>query len=98
MTFDHLYDQAKTELPRVVHLAEDRREFRMFVHGIVQAPHGVWHTLWSVKFSRGIYGVKLLPTTGRSTIWDITGRPNRYWTQVIDAIVLSMSDSILIFR
>jgi len=25
----------------VVHLAEDRREFRMFVHGIVKAPHGV---------------------------------------------------------
>ena len=25
----------------VVHLAEDRREFRMFVHGIVEAPHGV---------------------------------------------------------
>jgi len=34
-------DWAKTELPRVVHLAEDRSEFRMFVHGIVEAPHGV---------------------------------------------------------
>ena len=38
---DDITDWAKTELPRVVHLAEDRREFRMFVHGIVKAPHGV---------------------------------------------------------
>jgi len=38
---DDVTDWAKTELPRVVNLAEDRREFRMFVRGIVQAPHGV---------------------------------------------------------
>jgi len=38
---DDVTDWAKTELPRVVHLAEDRREFRKFVHGIVEAPHGV---------------------------------------------------------
>ena len=38
---DDITDWAKTELPRVVHLAGDSKEFRMFVHGIVQAPHGV---------------------------------------------------------
>jgi len=38
---DDVTDWAKTELPRVVHLAEYRGEYRMFVHGIVQAPHGV---------------------------------------------------------
>jgi len=38
---DDVTDWAKTELPRVVNLAEDRSEFRMFIHGIVQAPHGV---------------------------------------------------------
>jgi len=39
---DDITDWAALELPRVVHLAGDRREFRSFVHSIVQAPRGVW--------------------------------------------------------
>jgi len=37
---DDTTDWAKLELPRVVHLAGDRRDFTSFVH-IVQAPHTV---------------------------------------------------------
>jgi len=38
---DDITDWAKLEMPRVVHLAGNRRELRSFVHSIVQAPHGV---------------------------------------------------------
>jgi len=38
---DDITDWAEIELPRMVQLAGDRREFRSFVHSIIQAPHGV---------------------------------------------------------
>ena len=38
---DDITDWAGMALPDVVTLAADRRQYRRFVHRVVQAPHGV---------------------------------------------------------
>ena len=58
---DDIIDWAEVELPRVVHLAGDRREFRSFVRSIVQATHGAWHTQCGVSLCPLSYIIKNAP-------------------------------------
>ena len=40
---DNVKDWARVGLPYLVHLAEDRKRFKEFIHRTMSAAHGVWH-------------------------------------------------------